>query len=466
MNRGMWNLGLASLVILALLYGGAVKGAEVPKGGPTPQVEEEAVPEKPLEKPPEVPIAFPELAPARPYTTFDVGPITGMLAPYGNPWAMDALARGWVSHRLGPLRVSPFLEYDGVYRSNIFQTSTDKLSDFVNVVNPGMRFELPLAQRHKLSVGYLGSYYLYSEHSSESHLDHNVNADATFNFPGGLGLRFGSAYRNATEERTAQTARQRPYDRTTPYLQAAYKLSDRTKLEGIYEFDNMDFTHRVDSVDDYQEHLWGTALYYKFWPKTAAMVQYLITHREYPSFTAGNNTAHTPLVGLIWDPTAKLSGIVKFGYTFKNYENDLAGRKSSPTSWALSIQTIYRYSRYTNITLIAQRSIQEDLDFANSPYINTGLFVTLNHLWHYLKLNSYITLYYVNNAYQTDNFIGPTGALTSRVDNIFSAGCGINRAVTKWLRLRLDYVYITKDSDVPGFGFNEHKVLFGAQTSF
>ena len=65
-------------------------------------------------------------------------------------------------------------------------------------------------------------------------------------------------------------------------------------------------------------------------------------------------------MGLTWAPTAKLSGTIKFGYTFASYETRVPGRNNNPDSWSLSAQLLYRFSRYTNLSLTAQKSFQQD----------------------------------------------------------------------------------------------------------
>jgi len=396
-----------------------------------------------------------------------VGPVTGVLAPYGVPAAYDTLMRGWRSHRLGPVRVYPYLEYDGIYRTNIFQTSTDKKSDWVNAINPGVRIELPIAGRHRFSAGYLGNYFFYSRYSRQNHLDHNANVDLAFNFRGGLSLRFGNTLRAATEERSAVTYRQRDYLREVPYLLATYRLSDRWKMQAAYIFDLLEFAKWVDRDNNYREHTGGLTLYYRFWPKTAALAQYIVSGRTYPYDAFGNNITHSGLLGLTWDPTAKLTGTVKFGFTIKDYERTLPGRDNTPASWLMSMQTLYRFSNYTTLTLTAQHSLQEDVDLdANNAYRNTGLFVSLNHNWHYINAVLYAAMSYTNNSYLNDDIEPVTGLLKRREDNIFSVGGGISRPFTPYFRLRLDYQFANKASNFATYSYNEHKVLVGVQSSF
>ena len=465
-NRRVGKLLLAGVLLLALAgwCTGLVWGAEPPPASPPPEVQEEAAPEEKPEKPPVEPKYLPGIPAPRPSSTLEVGPVTGSLAPYGYSFGYDSLSRGGIPHRLGPVRAYPYLEFDEVYRTNVFQTYGDKKADWLEVVNPGMRFELPLAQQHRLSVGYLGNYFFYNRYSDQSHLDHNVNADAAFNFPGGLNFRVGSGFRDAVEEATAQNTRQRPYDRVTPYLVAGYKVSERTKLEWNYQYDTLLFKDSVDRINSYGENTASMTAFYKFWPKTAALVQYIFTARNYPDFAQDNNIANTALAGLTWDPTAKLTGTVKFGYTWKDYNEVVGGRNNTPKNWALSIQTLYRYSRYTNITLIAQRSLQEDSDSNNSPYTNTGFLLTVNHFIHYWKVNTYAGITYYNNAYVNPTLNGKV--LETREDNIFGVVAGVSRPLNRWIRLRVDYAYQDKSSNFNSFSYMEHKVLLGAQASF
>jgi hypothetical protein len=471
MKRSWWKAILEGGVgfLVLVLWCNIAAWAQVAPAPVEEAAEKEARPEEVAKPPPllpEEPGYIPGILPPYPYATLKAGPTTGVLAPYGYAPAYDTLLRGWRAHRVGPVLVSPYLEYNGIYRSNIYQTSTDKRSDFVNAVFPGLRLELPVAGRHKVSVGYLGNYFIYSENDRQSHYDHNVNADIAVNFRGGLSLRLGNTFRAATEERTAETGRQRDYRRLNPYFLATYAFADRWKLQGSYLFDYLDFAEAVDRVNEYREHTGGLTLYYKFWPKTSALVQYIITAREYPFSPRGDNVSHSPLVGLTWDPTAKLTGTVKFGYTVKKYDRDLPGRDNSPDSWAMSLQTLYRYSRYTTLTLTAQRSIQEDVDLAaNNAYRNTAVYVSWNHEWHYFR-----SLVYLTFGYSKNHYLGPTldplsGERKSREDDLLSLGGGLSRPFTRFFRVRLDYQYLDRSSNLGGFSYNEHRFLCGIQAS-
>jgi hypothetical protein len=463
-------------LVMLMVWCSAGVAATAPQSETVVPTEEQAAPEqKPPEKPPEFlpPIYYPGIVPYAPYTTtFAPSPSTGLMAPYGYGPAEDTLGRGWVTHPLGPVLVTPYLEYDGIYRSNVFETYNDKKSDFVNALDPGVKFQLPIeGGQHNLSVGYLGNGFIYSRYTDLSHYDNNVNGDASFNWSK-LSVKFGSAFRAATEEPTATTgppfltAQERFYYRTTPYFSTIYKVADLWRIEGNYQFDNLSFPKTQDRIDDYQYNTAGATLFYKFWPKTSALLQYLVSFRNHPYDSGDNNTVQTPMVGLTWEPTAKLSGTVKVGYSFANYWQDLPGRNNFPDTWSMSVQTIYKITRYTQASLLAQRGFAEDVDYGNNPYITSGLWLTFSHFFHALDVTSYVSFAYYNNNYLNNTQDTDTGAFQRRNDNYESFGAGLSRPLTKWLRVRVDYLYENRGSNLSFASYNEHKVLAGLQTSF
>jgi uncharacterized protein (PEP-CTERM system associated) len=133
----------------------------------------------------------------------------------------------------------------------------------------------------------------------------------------------------------------------------------------------------------------------------------------------------------------------------------------------MSVNTLYRYSRYTRLSLTLQRSKQDDIDtINNSPFWNTGVFVTLSHDWHRFKVTSYVGFAYQNNYYINETLDAGTGEFKKRVDNLYFLNAGLSRPLTRWLRMRLDYSYIDRSSNISGNSYNDNRFLFGFQTSF
>jgi hypothetical protein len=458
-------LGVLIVIVVVCLSPGLLWGQDG-GGQETPAAEKPAeTKEAPPQKPVEPPGYFPGIPSSTPYGTLELGPTSGALAPYGNPAAYDSLQRGWHSRKVGNVTLSPFFEGDGLYRSNIYLTPSNKLSDFIFVLTPGLRADVPIAGKNRLSLGYLGTGYIYTTYGANSHYDQNMNANLEFKLKGGWSLRFGNTLRLATEERNSEFSTFRRYIRNTPYLTVGYVFADRWKLEGNYQFDTLGFVKTIDQVNNYNQQGVGGTLYYRFLPKTSALMQYVFTYREFPKTPFDNTYNHSTLVGISWEPTAKLSGTMKFGYTLDQYQTSVAGRNDSPGGFTMSINLLYRYSRYTNLTLTAQRAFQQDVDFRNAGYYNTAVWLALNHEWSFFHVSSYASFYFINS-----NYLNPTlddqGQFLKRLDNTVGVGVGLSRPLTRKLRARVDYAYSNRSSNFFGYSYNENRVLVGLQTSF
>jgi hypothetical protein len=464
-KKGRNSFGILAVIVVLLLSPGLIWAQESVGQEATPTEKPRETKEAPPPKPVEPPGYFPGIPVSTPYGTLELGPTSGALAPYGNPAAYDNLQRGWHKRRVGNVTLTPFFEVNGLYRSNIYLTPSDKLSDFIFVLTPGLRADLPLAGKHRLSLGYLATGYVYTTHGANSHYDQNINADLEFKLKRGWQLRFGNTLRLATEERNSEFSSLRRYIRTTPYANVSYAFADRWKMEVNYQFDTLSFAKTVDQTNNYNLQAIGGTLYYRFLPKTAALVQYVFTYREFPNRPSDNTCNHSPLVGLTWAPTAKLSGTMKFGYTLDQYQTSIPERNNSPHGFTMSMDLLYRYSRNTKLTLTAQRAFQQDVDFFNAGYYTTGVWVALNHEWTLFRLTSYASFYFINSDYLNPTF-DAQGQFLERLDNTVGFGLGLSRPLSRWLRVRLDYAYSNRASNFSGYSYNENRVLMGLQASF
>ena len=95
-----WGITCLGIVMMTLMFSGTSWGQEA---APTPgatakvkaEVEEERPPElKPELKPSQEPGYFPSVVPPQRPLTLEIGPVSGILAPYGNPAALDTHKTG------------------------------------------------------------------------------------------------------------------------------------------------------------------------------------------------------------------------------------------------------------------------------------------------------------------------------------------------------------------------------------
>ncbi|MCE5281404.1 MAG: outer membrane beta-barrel protein, partial [Deltaproteobacteria bacterium] len=67
---------------------------------------------------------------------------------------------------------------------------------------------------------------------------------------------------------------------------------------------------------------------------------------------------------------------------------------------------------------------------------------------------------YNRSEYQEETAEPITGIFKKRTDNAYSFGIGGFYNIQKYLKARLDYNYIKRDSNFEGYSFNENRAMF------
>lgn len=361
--------------------------------------------------------------------------------------------------KVGRLKINPEIGAQETYRSNIYQTENDRKSDLVTSIIPGLGLEYNFGDRHSLTAGYLGTWNNYAKYSQNNYWDHRAFANLSLRFPGGFDLGLEQRYVNTWEERSANINRQRHYTENISGISGAYRFGNRWKAEARYNRDDFGFSSSQDRVYNYVSDLYGGTLYYRFLPRTAALVEYQHIVKGHDVGNTYDSTADIVYLGVQFDPAGKLKGDIKFGYGWKDYDERLAGRENSPNSWMAATNVRFDQSKYTSYEFQARREFQDDYDFDNSPYYLTLLSFTAQHYFTY-KIGAAATVAYQQSDYTDDGRDPVTRVLGKRKDDRWTFRIGNFYNIQKYLKTRLDYEYITRDSNFNTYSFNEHRVMF------
>lgn len=373
--------------------------------------------------------------------------------------AFGVVAESPAEIKVGRLKVNPEIGVQEAYRSNIYQTENDTKSDMVTSIIPGVGLEYNFGDRHLLKAGYVGTWNNYARYSSNNYWDHRAFANLSLRFPGGFDLGLEQKYVNTWEERSANINRQRHYEENISGISGAYRFSNRWKAEARYNRDDFSFSSSQDRSSNYISDLYGGTLYYRFLPRTAALVEYQHIVKTYDVSGIHDSTADLVFLGVQFDPAGKLKGDVKFGYGWKDYDESLPGRNNSPNSWMAATNVRFDQSKYTSYEFQARREFQDDYDFGNSPYYLTLLSLTAQHYFTY-KIGAAATVAYQQSDYTNDAREPETLELGKRKDDRWTFRVGGFYDIQKYLKTRLDYEYITRDSNFNTYSFDEHRVMF------
>ena len=361
--------------------------------------------------------------------------------------------------KLGNLRLYPEIGIEEMYRSNIYQTERDRKSDFITSILPGIRTEYMFGGEHSLNFGYSGAWKNYASYSANNYWDNRLWGDLQLRFPGGLDFGVEQRYINNWYERSAFIYYQRHYIENVTDAKAAYRFADRWKAQLQYMRDDFNMSSSRDDIYSYLSDLYGASLLYRFTARTSGLVEYQHIAKKFDESDIYDSKVDQVFLGLSFDPAGKLVGRAKFGYGWKDYDKTLPGRNSRRNTWVADVDIVQNFTKYTGLAFSVLRAFQDDTDYANVPYYRTAAALTLQH---YLtrKIGARAMVGYDRADYQEKTAEPFTGILKERIDNVYSTSIGAFYDIQKYLKVRLDYSYLKRDSNFEGFSFGENRVMF------
>lgn len=363
---------------------------------------------------------------------------------------------------LGPLKVHPFLEVSESYDDNIYLAPSQEEEDFVTVVSPGVRLELPFLGRHSFQAGYRADLYAYTDNDMENRQDQKADALLHLDFPVGLEVKLGDVYTHGAEPRTHEfPGGKRFYDDNRAYAQIGYRFLDVWKTELSYE----NIYHRYADQpwhheSSHQDNGFGATLFFRFLPKTSFLVEYHVvdTNYAYLSHDIRDNRAHTVYGGLYWDPTAKLSGALKGGYTWKRFRKREVAEENNANTWSIASDLLWRATDRTQLKLTAEREYRDYLLEPNLYYrITTG---TLTFNQKILTKLTFIAHGYVErDEFGRKTFNPDRDRDMRRRDTLWGAGAGLLYQIQEWLSAELDYTYRDRNSNFNFYDYKDNLVI-------
>jgi len=385
-----------------------------------------------------------------------------------NVWRIIAVAgllvllipcSGFAELKLGNLRLYPEIGIEEMYRSNIYQTDRDRKSDFITSILPGMRTEYLFGGDHSLNLGYSGAWKNYARYSANNYWDNRLWGDLRLRFPGGIDFGVEHRYINNWYERSVFIDRQRHYIENVTDAKAAYRFADRWKAQLQYTRDDFSMSSRRDGIYSYLSDLYGGSLFYRFTARTSGLIEYQHIAKAFDRSDIYDSTVDQAFLGLNFDPAGKLAGRVKFGYGRKEYDRSLLGRDTRSNTWVADVDLVQNFTKYTSLAFSILRAFQDDTFYANVPYYRTAASLTLQHYFT-RKIGGRAMTWYDRADYQEKTIERYTGIFKERTDNVYSTGIGAFYDIQKYLKVRLDYNYINRDSNFEDFSFGENRVMF------
>jgi len=377
--------------------------------------------------------------------------------------------------------VHPYLTVTGNYTDNLFNSESDKESEFYTVISPGIWFALPASKQPFLRLNTLNTapggldasrmtpqydrrlqaYANYradirehSDFSEENRIDQRGEVLFRYNFRGGLSLQVDDIYEKNQDPYSTGDSQDRQIDKFQSnllHLQIDYEIGPRLMARGDYSRYMLDYSNVRNAFRERDDDAFSFYVFYRMLPKTSVFLLYEHIEIDYDWDILSDSTEQNYYAGLQWDMTTKSSGRFMLGYGDK----DLSASSSNEGEFLGEIQFDHRFTRKTAAYLRATRKTNET-DVEGADYILTyrvqlGLRQRLT-----AKLRGSFDFFYLRDSYEgtvtIDNLQG------DRVDEYYGGGVALGYSPLRWLNLTLGYRYKERSSNFSQYDYQSNTV--------
>jgi hypothetical protein len=393
--------------------------------------------------------------------------------------------------RAGSFIVHPSLGISETYDSNIFATPTATKSDLYTTESPGVSIASDW-NRHSLAFTGTGQFKQYATHSSEDVNNATADMRGRYDISNGQYFIGDGAYQLLHEDRSspdAIAAAKNPveYHVTSGYL-AYVREAARIglRVDGtITSYDYNDqadiFGNRVIEQDrDRIEYVVAPRVSYEFLPGYQAFVRAIGNRRQYNAVDSGlaaalagppastQTSARRSSKGYELDAgtavqiTRLIVGEIYFGFLHQEYDSPLFPNVNGP---AFGGNVLWNVTPLTSIKGSFSQTVAETIlisgtgptTAAASSSTETNMQLTVEHE---LLRNVLLTgsVGYVRDDY---NGLNP-----HRTDNTYGADIGARYLMNRNVRLTADASYSSRNSNVPGNGYDRLIGILGVAVGF
>jgi hypothetical protein len=349
------------------------------------------------------------------------------------------------------LKLSPFLSERVEYDSNVFQTPSHTKDDVIFKTIPGFVADYTFGP-HSVSAGYRAEILRYLDLTNQDTVHHIGVAQLRLDFPRTLLTLRDDFTRTSDPPGTELTGR---ILSTTNVLkpEGEYRITSSFSTGLNYSWTRVRFDDRpIGDLIDRDEHLIGASVFWKFMPRGDVFFNYSYGISSFTEADDRDFTSHNITIGLRGDITSKLSSVFRIGFT---REDPVHGNQTSYNGLIFGGDTTYRPTDRLTFTLSTQRGRQESVFGTNAFYVTSN--ATLSALYQILpKVTLTARLGGGINDYSTKQTAD--GKTDFRHDSFILAGAQADYDIQPWLRVGLEYLRTSRDSNFPSFRFVDDRI--------
>jgi len=364
----------------------------------------------------------------------------------------------------------PYVTIKGEYTDNLYNLDTDKTSNFLTTLSPGIWLAVPRKKEvpisitpHNSSAGglqhqlkdYEGTdrylayalggldFKYYSENSDLNTTDGILEGLFRYNMRGGLSLQLVDRFTHG-EDRfdigSVPGVSEGNYRSNIIIATADWLMTEKLRLKLDYSNFSLKYDENIDAFKTRNDNVLDLYGYYVYSVKTSFFIEDKYVDVNYDTASENDNKQNFIYGGIDWKSTEKLSFLAKAGLQKKNFDNNGSGTaaRKDYSGLALDLQTLYKYSEKTKFSLELYRTHEEtDSTLASGKQV---LGVTFGYDQKFTdKLSGSLGITYEDADY--DQVVAQ-----NRDDKRFAIQPAVQYLFREWLMAELSYTFERRDS--------------------
>lgn len=383
---------------------------------------------------------------------------------------------------VGPLRLRPHMGVAQMYTDNVFRTNSNRTSDFLTTLAPGIQAQLPFAGFHSLIVDYRTNIQSYSRTPSNDVQDQTASGALKFDFPGGLKIDLQGEHKLGHDPRGSAldnvTTQRREVNKWTANSftgQAEYtgaQSSVRLNMQTV-RWDQLN--NNLSPIRDRRTNYAGLTFSRNVAGKTALLASVGALQSIYDQNKNLDSVIYTFSGGGTWNVSELTSGEIMIGYQYVQFTraevnqppplSQFSRDKDNFSNFYFMGNLNWQATPLLRLTLQPYRTVQQIVTTGSLFYTVTGVNLTARHdLTDSTTLN--LNLGLEQDEFQSSSSGGTTSGSNDRTDNLKNIAVGVNYRAVKWLGLGAQYIYEDRQSTQSQFTYHASTFMLSAQTLF
>jgi len=342
---------------------------------------------------------------------------------------------------LGICKLYPMIKTEERHEDNIFELSNDSESDLINTTTPGFILDFKTSGENIFKVEYDCDFIRYKKHNTGNRENSKLNT--VFQLKGGeFFLKLNENYEQRTEVSTySNIFNNYNFNDANMTLGADF---NKLSFEAVYHNLIYDYS-AIDSKDTHDENLYDLTGYYRFLPKTKALLEYAYGEIKYPNDYIRDGKYNEFLTGVKGDLTEKITGTVKLGYQWRDYKTSQDWKEAVTYT-----NVAYEISQKTLLDLTLERKPVEST-YTTQNFYETNIISAKVSQQFTAKTSVYIKMQQDYDRYPI------TPEVTSkRIDHTWDAKLGVDMKTRKWLDLGAAYEFKKRSSNDNAYDYENN----------